>query len=79
MTLLSEQSSLMVGLKQVKKAISEKKAKKVFLARDCDDSLRKGLEELCVGTGIEPVYVDTMKQLGTECGIDVGASCACEC
>ena len=79
MTLHSEQSSLMVGLKQVKKAISEKKAKKVFLARDCDDFLRESIESLCAGTGIEPVYVDTMKQLGTECGIDVGASCACQC
>lgn len=79
MTLLSEQSSLMVGLKQVKKAISEKKAKKVFLAQDCDDFLKASIEHLCADAGIEPEYVDTMKQLGQECGIDVGASCACEC
>ena len=77
MTLLSEQSSLMVGLKQVKKAISENKAKKVFLAKDCDDFLKTSIENLCANAGIEPEYVDTMKQLGQECGIDVGAACAC--
>ena len=79
MTLLSEQPSLMVGLKQVKKAISEKKAKKVFLALDCDDFLKESIEHFCADAGIEPVYVDTMKQLGAQCSIDVGASCACEC
>ena len=75
----SERECIIVGLKQVKRALAEKKAKKVFLARDCDEYLLKGLEDMCAGAGIEPVYADTMKELGSQCGIQVKASCACVC
>jgi len=33
--------------------------------------------ELCIKNNIPIVYVDTMKQLGKACNIDVGASVAC--
>ncbi len=74
-----EQQCLVVGLKQVKKALLEKRAKKVFLALDCDEYLRESLEALCADAGVTPVYADTMKELGRECGIEVKASCACVC
>lgn len=75
----AERSCLTVGLKQVKKALSEKRARKVFLADDCDGALKGTIEELCTAAGISPVYVETMRELGQECGIDVKASCACIC
>ena len=74
-----ERQSLTVGLKQVKKALQQRKAVKVFVAEDCDDKLRDSIKELCASAGIVPVYVETMTKLGSECGIDVKASCACVC
>ena len=75
----SDRVCLVVGLKQVKKALADKQAVKVFLASDCDDELKNTVKELCTASGISPIYVETMIKLGNECGIDVKASCACVC
>ncbi len=75
----SERECIVVGLKQVKKALAEKRAKKVFLAQDCDPIILESLEELCAGADLSPEYVQTMKELGSQCGIQVKASCACVC
>ncbi len=75
----ADRPCLVVGLKQVKKALADKRAEKVFLAGDCDGELKNTVEELCKRAEISPVYVETMMQLGSECGIDVKASCACVC
>jgi large subunit ribosomal protein L7A len=75
----AERAALTVGLKQVRKALAEHRAKKVFVAMDCDAFLLEGLEGLCRECGIVPEYAQTMAQLGQECGIDVKASCACIC
>ena len=75
----ADKSCLVVGLKQVKKALAEKRAKKVFLADDCDSALKESVEQLCKQAGIIPERVETMRKLGDECGIEVKASCACVC
>jgi len=75
----ADKQCLTVGLKQVKKALQQKKAVKVFIAEDCYGVLRNSVEELCRESGITPVYAETMAQLGSECGIDVKASCVCVC
>lgn len=75
----AERPCLLVGLKQVKKALADKRARKVFLAEDCDMRLKGEIEELCSKSDISPIYIETMINLGNECGIDVKASCACVC
>ena len=75
----AERATLTVGLKKVRKALNEKKAKKVVIAKDCDMYLFENLTELCKNAGIEPELAETMAELGQACGIDVKASCACVC
>jgi len=53
------------------------KAKQVFIAKDADEHVVARIKELCIKNNIPIVYVDTMKQLGKACNIDVGASVAC--
>ena len=75
----AEKKSLVVGLKQVKKALQANKVNKIFIANDCSTALKTSIEELCKNVDISPIYIESMTQLGRECGIDVKASCACIC
>jgi large subunit ribosomal protein L7A len=46
------------------------------LASDADDYIRKSVTDACAQKNLEIVYVNTMKELGEACGIDIGASTA---
>ncbi|HOQ37257.1 MAG TPA: ribosomal L7Ae/L30e/S12e/Gadd45 family protein [Acetivibrio sp.] len=70
-------SNKTVGLKQSKKAVEKMTAKQVFIAKDADERVVGRIKELCQKNNIPIVYVDTMKQLGKACDIEVGASVAC--
>lgn len=72
----TDKSRLQVGLKQVLKALGEGKAEKVFLADDCDDSICNQVQTLSNQSGAHLAKVDSMRELGTMCGIEVKASCA---
>lgn len=70
-------SNKAIGIKQTLKAVENKTAVKVFIAKDADEKITGNLKELCLANAIEVVYVDTMKQLGKAVGIEVGASTVC--
>ena len=70
-------SNKAIGIKQTLKAVENKTAIKVFIAKDADEKITGNLRELCLANAIEIVYVDTMKQLGKAVGIEVGASTVC--
>ncbi|MFL0196179.1 ribosomal L7Ae/L30e/S12e/Gadd45 family protein [Clostridium sp. WILCCON 0269] len=65
-----------VGLKQTVKAIKNNNAKTVYIAKDADDKIIQSVKALIDEDSPEVVYVDTMKELGKLCGIDVGAATA---
>ena len=65
-----------VGLKQVTRSIEENTAIKVFLAKDVSPNIYDKIVTLCSINNIEIMYVDTMKQLGNICKIDVPAAVA---
>ena len=65
-----------VGIKQLRRALSNGKAKKVFIAEDADPALTAPIEELCREGHVEMVTVPTMKQLGDACEIPVAAAAA---
>ncbi len=65
-----------VGIKQTRKAIKEGKAQLVYLAKDVDAHLYNEIEELCQENHVDLCYVDTMKELGESCGIDIKAASA---
>ncbi|HHW31156.1 MAG TPA: 50S ribosomal protein L7ae-like protein [Clostridiaceae bacterium] len=65
-----------VGIKQTAKAIAADKAKVVFIANDADPKVTENVITQCKLKSIEIVYVESMKQLGKACGIEVGAAAA---
>lgn len=65
-----------VGIKQLRKALSEGRAKKVFVAGDADPKLTGPILDQCRRDGVEVERVPTMAQLGKACGIEVGAAVA---
>lgn len=68
--------STVVGLKQLRKVLKDGTVQKVFLARNAEPRLVEPIEALCREKNVPCIWVDTMAQLGTACGIDVGAAAA---
>ena len=69
-----EKSNLIVGYKQVLRALDAKTCDKLFLAEDCSDNISEALKKAACDTPV--VLVSTMRELGAMCEIDVPASCA---
>ncbi|ADL53409.1 ribosomal L7Ae/L30e/S12e/Gadd45 family protein [Clostridium cellulovorans] len=70
------QGKKVVGLKQTIKALKTGNCKKLYIAKDSDDNIRENIEGLAMESSIEVIYIDTMKELGRLCGIQVGAVAA---
>lgn len=68
--------SKIVGTKQVKRAILNESVNTVFIAKDAENKVIKDVEQLCEEKSVDIVYVDTMKELGNACGIEVSAASA---
>ena len=67
---------VVVGVKQLKKAVRDRRARYVFLAQDADPAITEPLAELCGGSDIHVAWVPSMAELGRSCGIEVGAAAA---
>jgi large subunit ribosomal protein L7A len=65
-----------VGIKQTIKSIKSGEGSIVYIAKDADVKLVNSVEKLAMENSVEISYVDTMKELGKLCGIDVGAATA---
>lgn len=65
-----------VGLNQTTKAIEHGAAREVFVARDADQRLVSRIAALAQQHNIPLVWVETMRQLGEACNIQVGAATA---
>lgn len=71
----STNASRVVGVKQVRRALAAGRVEQLYLARDADPSLTQPLAEQAREQGVEAVWSDSMKELGRDCGIAVGAAC----
>lgn len=69
-------SKVVVGVKQLKKALSSGSARRVYLAENADPALTEPLETMCLEQHIPFVWIPAMSDLGRACGIDVGAAAA---
>ena len=67
---------VVVGFKQLRKALQNDRAKCVFLAKNADPAMTAPIAELCEKNGVKAIWCQTMAELGKACGIDVGASAA---
>lgn len=73
---LAKHSNISVGIKQSTKAIASNKAEVLFVAKDADRFVVKNVVDLATEKSVKIVYVETMKELGRACSIDVGAATA---
>ena len=69
-------ANVVVGAKQLKKAVKAGRAKYVFLAENADPAVTEPLEHLCTANHIQITWVPSMTELGRSCGIEVGAAAA---
>ena len=67
---------VVVGAKQLRKALEKGTARFVCLAKNADPAITMPIEEQCMKSGISVSWVCTMQDLGAICGIDVGAAAA---
>ena len=65
-----------VGLKQLRKALENRKARFVFLAQNADPALTEPIAALCQQNQVSYTWVGSMADLGRACGIEVGAAAA---
>ena len=68
--------NLVVGAKQLKKALLNGRARYVFLAENADPAITEPLARMCEEYSIPHTWVPSMADLGRACGIEVGAAAA---
>ena len=67
---------MVVGAKQLKKALSSGRATWVVLAENADPAITEPLEQMCRQNHISCAWVPNMLDLGKACGIEVGTAAA---
>lgn len=63
-----------IGIKQVSKAIKNGKGTVLYVAKDAERKLIIPLVELACNNELKVIEIDTMRNLGKMCGIDVQSS-----
>ena len=63
-----------IGLKQSLRAIEKDEVCAAYVANDCAPHIYNNVVGQCADKGIHVEYVETMKELGDACNIDVGAA-----
>ena len=67
---------MVVGSKQLRKALENGRAKFVYLAENADPAITEPLAAKCENNHVSYAWVRTMQELGSACGIEVGAAAA---
>ena len=67
---------IVVGTKQLKKALENGRARRVWLAENADPAITEPLEALCKQCRVAYQWVPSKQDLGHACGIEVGAAAA---
>ena len=68
--------SLVVGAKQLRKALKNGTARRVYLACNADPAITEPIAALCQTHNVDIAWVRSMTDLGHACGIEVGAAAA---
>ena len=67
---------MVVGAKQLRKALASGRARSVFLAENADPAITEPLAALCQSSSVDISWVRSMAELGKACGIEVGTAAA---
>jgi len=71
-----ENRKMVVGSKQLRKALENGRAKFVYLAENADPAITEPILAMCEVNHVSYAWVRTMQELGSACGIEVGAAAA---
>ena len=69
-------NKVVVGAKQLRKALEKGQARLVCIAQNADPSITEPIEEKCRALQVPFCWVASMAELGKMCGIEVGAAAA---
>ena len=69
-------NKIVVGAKQLKKALKNGTARRVYLACNADPAVTEPIAALCQLNNVDFAWVRSMTDLGHACGIEVGAAAA---
>ena len=72
----NKEKQVIVGAKQLRKALKNGQAQRVFLAENADPAITEPLARMCEENSVPYTWVPSMADLGRACGIDVGAAAA---
>ena len=67
---------MVVGARQLRKALETGRAKRVYLAEEADPAITEPIALMCEQYHIDCAWVPNMLDLGKACGIEVGAAAA---
>ena len=67
---------VVVGAKQLRKALRDGRVQRAYLAQNADPAITESLALLCDDSQVKYSWVQSMKELGRLCGIEVGAATA---
>lgn len=65
-----------VGTRRLLRAINEGRVAEAFVARDADLFIVRQVKQACVANNVRMTEVDSMKELGQACGIEVKTASA---
>lgn len=71
-----ERAPKVAGAKQVRRALADGSARRVYLAADADPGITGPLAEQARLLGVPVCRADSMKALGRSCGLCVGTAAA---
>ena len=69
-------SDKVVGTRRLVRAVLAGEISEVYLAQDADLFIVRQVKDACNQAGVRIVEVETMKQLGEGCGVDVKTASA---
>lgn len=67
---------IVVGVKQTLRMIEQGRLSEVYIAKDADSFVTKGVERAAEKSGVRVTRVPSKRQLGARCGIEIGAAVA---
>ncbi|MGM7683959.1 50S ribosomal protein L7ae-like protein [Cytobacillus sp. Hm23] len=71
---VSQAAKIIIGTKQTVKALKSEAVKEVIVAADADERIINKIVHVAKANDVPINTVDSMKQLGRACGIEVGAA-----
>jgi large subunit ribosomal protein L7A len=71
-----QDARIKIGTKQTMRIVEQDQAEEVYIAQDAEQHLITKIVQLCEKHSVKVTYVETMKELGKACGIEVGSAMA---